>query len=89
MTDEQTAIKATYFSLIGNSLLAVIKFLAGLFRKFICTDCRCDRIDLPIFFHHFLVLFGIRYSNKPADENHPYGHGRAEPLDHVSWSWVF
>jgi cation diffusion facilitator family transporter len=26
------------------------------------------------------VLFGIKYSNKPADENHPYGHGRAEPL---------
>jgi cation diffusion facilitator family transporter len=25
-------------------------------------------------------LFGIKYSNRPADENHPYGHGRAEPL---------
>ena len=22
----------------------------------------------------------IKYSNKPADKNHPYGHGRAEPL---------
>jgi cation diffusion facilitator family transporter len=27
-----------------------------------------------------LVLFGIKYANKPADDNHPYGHGRAEPL---------
>jgi cation diffusion facilitator family transporter len=26
------------------------------------------------------VLFGIKYSNRPADDNHPYGHGRAEPL---------
>jgi cation diffusion facilitator family transporter len=26
------------------------------------------------------VLFGIKYSSRPADENHPYGHGRAEPL---------
>jgi cation diffusion facilitator family transporter len=25
-------------------------------------------------------LFGIKYANRPADENHPYGHGRAEPL---------
>jgi len=25
-------------------------------------------------------LFGIKYSNKPADKNHPYGHGRAETL---------
>ena len=31
-------------------------------------------------FASFLVLFGIKYSNKPADDNHPYGHGRAEPL---------
>ena len=23
---------------------------------------------------------GIKYSNRPADANHPYGHGRAEPL---------
>ena len=28
----------------------------------------------------FLVLFGIKYSSRPADDNHPYGHGRAEPL---------
>jgi cation diffusion facilitator family transporter len=27
-----------------------------------------------------LVLFGIKYSIRPADRNHPYGHGRAEPL---------
>ena len=25
-------------------------------------------------------MFGIKYSNRPADKNHPYGHGRAEPL---------
>ena len=31
-------------------------------------------------FASFLVLFGIKYSNRPADKNHPYGHGRAEPL---------
>jgi cation diffusion facilitator family transporter len=27
-----------------------------------------------------LVFFGLRYAAKPADKNHPYGHGRAEPL---------
>jgi cation diffusion facilitator family transporter len=31
-------------------------------------------------FSSILVLLGIRYSVKPADKNHPYGHGRAEPL---------
>ena len=31
-------------------------------------------------FSSILVLIGIRYANKPADEDHPYGHGKAEPL---------
>jgi cation diffusion facilitator family transporter len=31
-------------------------------------------------FSSLLVLFGIKYASRPADKNHPYGHGRAEPL---------
>lgn len=31
-------------------------------------------------FSSILVLFGLKYANRPADKNHPYGHGRAEPL---------
>ncbi|OYX19077.1 MAG: cation-efflux pump [Algoriphagus sp. 32-45-6] len=31
-------------------------------------------------FSSFLVLLGLRYAARPADENHPYGHGKAEPL---------
>ena len=27
-----------------------------------------------------IVWLGARYANRPADDNHPYGHGRAEPL---------
>ncbi len=79
LNHEQTAIKATYFSLIGNSLLAVIKFLAGFFGNSyaLIADAIESTTDI---FSSFLVLFGIRYANKPADENHPYGHGRAEPL---------
>jgi cation diffusion facilitator family transporter len=79
MTNEQTAIKATYFSLIGNTCLAIIKGLAGIFGNSyaLIADAIESTTDI---FASFLVLFGIKYSNKPADENHPYGHGRAEPL---------
>ncbi|WP_291101789.1 MULTISPECIES: cation diffusion facilitator family transporter [unclassified Flavobacterium] len=79
MTNEQTAVKATYFSIISNAALALIKGLAGFFGNSyaLVADAIESTTDI---FSSFLVLFGIKYSNKPADENHPYGHGRAEPL---------
>jgi cation diffusion facilitator family transporter len=79
ITHEQSAIKATYFSLIGNFCLALIKGTAGVFGNSyaLIADAIESTADI---FSSFLVLFGLKYSNRPADENHPYGHGKAEPL---------
>ncbi len=79
MSNQQTAINATYFSIISNACLALVKGVAGYFGNSyaLIADAIESTTDI---FSSFLVLFGIKYSNKPADENHPYGHGRAEPL---------
>lgn len=79
MTNEQTAVKAAYFSIISNTILAVVKGFAGFFGNSYALTADAIESTTDIF-SSFLVLFGIKYSNKPADENHPYGHGRAEPL---------
>lgn len=79
MKNEQTAVKATYFSIASNTSLAAIKGLAGFFGNSYALTADAIESTTDIF-SSFLVLFGIKYSNKPADENHPYGHGRAEPL---------
>ena len=90
MPNTQKAIKATYFSIIGNTLLAIIKGVAGYFGNSyaLIADAIESTTDI---FASFLVLFGIKYSNKPPDENHPYGHGRAEPLITflVVWPYLF
>lgn len=31
-------------------------------------------------FSSILILLGLKYAVKPPDDNHPYGHGKAEPL---------
>lgn len=79
MSNEQTAIRTTYFSIAGNTLLAVIKWLAGYFGNSyaLIADAIESTSDI---FASLLVLFGLRYASRPADKNHPYGHGRAEPL---------
>ncbi len=78
-TNEEKAVKATYFSIVGNISLAIIKGIAGFFGNSyaLIADAIESTTDI---FSSFLVLFGIKYSNRPADKNHPYGHGRAEPL---------
>lgn len=79
MTNEQKAIKATYFSITGNLCLATVKGVAGFFGNSyaLIADAIESTADI---FASLLVLFGIKYSSRPADQNHPYGHGRAEPL---------
>ncbi len=76
---EKTAINATIFSIVGNTLLALVKGLAGIFGNSyaLIADAIESTTDI---FASLLVLFGLKYANKPADKNHPYGHGRAEPL---------
>ncbi|MGE8241324.1 MAG: cation diffusion facilitator family transporter [Sphingobacterium sp.] len=76
---EQTAIKTTYFSIIGNAILALLKWLAGFFGNSyaLIADAIESTADI---FSSFLVLLGLKYAQRPADENHPYGHGRVEPL---------
>jgi len=78
-TNEEKAIKASYFSIAGNAALAVIKWAAGVFGNSyaLIADAIESTADI---FSSMLVLFGIKYANRPADKNHPYGHGRAEPL---------
>ena len=79
MTNEQTAIRTSYFSIAGNTTLAIIKGLAGFFGNSyaLIADAIESTTDI---FSSFLVMFGLKYANRPADKNHPYGHGRAEPL---------
>jgi cation diffusion facilitator family transporter len=79
MTKEKTAVNTTWFSIAGNTLLAVIKWLTGYFGNSyaLIADAIESTSDI---FASFLVLFGLKYSGRPADKNHPYGHGRAETL---------
>lgn len=75
----EKAIKASYFSIAGNASLAVIKGVTGIFGNSyaLIADAIESTTDV---FSSLLVLFGLKYSARPADENHPYGHGKVEPL---------
>jgi cation diffusion facilitator family transporter len=79
MPKPNLAIRTVLFSILSNAVLAGIKFSAGIFGNSyaLIADGIESTVDI---LSSFLVLLGLKYAARPADENHPYGHGKAEPL---------
>ena len=79
LQSKQEAVKTTYLSILSSLLLASIKGVSGIFGNSyaLIADAIESTADI---FASLLVLFGIKYAHKPADDDHPYGHGKAEAL---------
>ncbi len=66
-------------SLVANILLAGVKATVGVVGNSYALIA--DAIEsIGDVLSSFLVILGLRYAQKPPDENHPYGHGKAEAL---------
>ncbi len=64
-------------SLIVNFILIVIKLIGGL--TFNSAALVADAMhSISDFFTDILIVFGLKQSNKPPDEEHPLGHGKIE-----------
>ena len=68
---------ATVVGIVSNLLLFIAKFLIGFFAGSIAImgDSFNNLSDMG---SSSVTLFGIHMANKPADEDHPYGHERIE-----------
>ena len=64
---------------VSNAILAIIKLIAGVLGNSyaLIADAIESCADIV---SSLSLYFGLNYAQKPADENHPYGHGRIEPL---------
>lgn len=81
MTDErfQKAEFAAWVGIVGNVVLAVLKGFIGMMSnsKALIADAAHSASDVAA---SFAVLIGIRAAKLPPDEDHPYGHGKAESI---------
>ncbi|MFL6517319.1 MAG: cation diffusion facilitator family transporter, partial [Bacillus sp. (in: firmicutes)] len=76
---ETLAKKVAWISLISNVVLTVGKIVIGLYghSDAVFADGIHSAADV---FASVIVLLVIKISNKPADKEHPYGHGKAEVI---------
>jgi len=69
----------TQIGLLGNILLTAFKLASGLLghSKAMVADALHSASDVLA---TGIVFVGLRISNKPADDAHPYGHGNADTI---------
>lgn len=75
----QKGIHTTLVGIIVSILLAIVKGVAGVLGNSyaLIADAIESTADV---FTSIIVLTGLKIASKPADTNHPYGHGKAEPI---------
>jgi cation diffusion facilitator family transporter len=66
-----------------NAVLAVAKFAGGILGNTYALIADGAESTLDVF-SSALVWAGLRVAARPPDANHPYGHGKAEPLAALS-----
>ena len=72
-------MKSTVLGILINLGLALTKFSAGLFgNSFALVADGLESITDVL--SGLVVYFGLKVAVKPPDADHPYGHGKAEPL---------
>lgn len=71
--------RTTIIGILANALLAGIKGLAGILGNSYALIADAIESGTDVF-SSLVVLGGLRLSKVPPDKDHPYGHGKAEPL---------
>jgi cation diffusion facilitator family transporter len=72
-------LRATFLGIAANIVLGAAKFLAGIFghSHALIADATESFADI---FNSLVVWRGLVVAAAPPDEEHPYGHSKAEPL---------
>jgi len=75
----QRSLRATFIGMAANALLSATKLVAGIVghSHALVADAVESFADV---FSSLIVWRGVVVAAEPADEDHPYGHGKAEPI---------
>lgn len=71
-----------FISVIVNTILSILKIIFGLLFK--CGSLIADGVhSFSDLMTDFISIVGNKLSNKPADKEHPFGHGKIEYITSI------
>jgi cation diffusion facilitator family transporter len=75
-------VKVAALSVTSNTVLIILKVIAGILSGSvsIISEAIHSSMDLVA---SIIAFFSVRVSSKPADKDHPYGHGKIENVSGV------
>jgi cation diffusion facilitator family transporter len=72
-------LRSTLLGILANAILAAVKGIAGVLGNSYALIA--DAVESTSDIVSSLIVFGgLKIASIPPDEDHPYGHGKAEPL---------
>ncbi len=79
--------RGAWMSIVVYVLLASFKLISG--HLFLSASLVADGVNnFTDIISSVTVLIGLKTAKKPADENHPYGHWKAEPIASLITSFI-
>ena len=78
-TANTRGLRAVLLGVLVNAVLVAIKLISGVLGNSyaLIADAMESALDI---LSSLIVYSGLRVAGRPADEDHPYGHGKAEAL---------
>ena len=76
---QQAKTRVAWLSVCSNSTLVILKLAVGLLigSVSVISEAIHSAVDLLA---AIIALFAVKHSGKPADQDHPYGHGKYENI---------
>lgn len=77
--NSRNIIIATWVGIIVNIILTILKAIGGILSgsRALIADAAHSASDIV---SSVVILFAVKIADKPPDEEHPYGHGKAENI---------
>ena len=82
MISSNRKVRVAFLSIISNATLIIFKIVAGIISGSVSIISEAIHSSMDLL-ASIIAFFSVKASSKPADDDHPFGHGKIENISGV------